>query len=216
MKGGVRVTEFRRQLRITVFSDYICPFCYVGDARLNRLRERYDLKVNWCFLEIHPETSVEGEPVSALGYSEDTWRRMMVTLQRLAQEEDIPFQNHDFTTNSRSALQLAEAAKAIDRDLFYRLHASLFEAFFVHEENIGDRLVLRRLAQEAGMSRHEVEWAWGDQTATARLRQYNMAARELAVRATPTFFVGARRLDGVVPVDRLFEAAQDAMGRAQS
>lgn len=35
------------ELRLTVFSDYICPFCYIGDARINRLREDFDLKVNW-------------------------------------------------------------------------------------------------------------------------------------------------------------------------
>ena len=41
-------------LLATVFTDYICPFCYVGDARLDRLREDYALKINWCFVEIHP------------------------------------------------------------------------------------------------------------------------------------------------------------------
>ena len=56
------------ELKVTVFSDYICPFCYIGDARLNRLRTRFELKVNWCFLEIHPETPPEGRPVRELGY----------------------------------------------------------------------------------------------------------------------------------------------------
>ena len=42
------------ELRISVFSDYSCPFCYIGSRRLRRLGERYDLKVNWCGLEIHP------------------------------------------------------------------------------------------------------------------------------------------------------------------
>ena len=47
-------------LLATVFSDYICPFCYVGDVRLDRLREYYELKISWCFVEIHPETPAEG------------------------------------------------------------------------------------------------------------------------------------------------------------
>ncbi len=57
-------------LLATVFTDYICPFCYVGDVRLDRLREHFDLKINWCFLEIHPETPAEGMDTSALGYSD--------------------------------------------------------------------------------------------------------------------------------------------------
>jgi predicted DsbA family dithiol-disulfide isomerase len=204
------VPESKPELKVTVFSDYICPFCYVGDARLKRLREAYDLRVNWCFLEIHPETSPAGEPVAALDYSADRWRRMMAALHRLAREEGLALREHDFTTSSHSALQLAEAAKFIDPELFYRLHASLFEAFFLRGENIGDRVLLRRLGQEAGMSEQEIERAWVDQAARARLKGYRLAAAELEVRATPTFFIGERRLDGVVPVEQMFAAARAA------
>ncbi len=55
-------------LKVTVFSDYICPFCYIGDLRLSRLREHFDLRVNWCAIEIHPETPAEGRPIESLGY----------------------------------------------------------------------------------------------------------------------------------------------------
>ncbi len=199
------------ELKVTVFSDYICPFCYLGAARLQRLRESYELRINWCFLEIHPETSSAGESVAALNYSAQTWQRMMAMLRQLAGEEDLVFREHDFTTNSRSALQLAEVAKFIDRDVFYRLHASLFEAFFRHGENIGERAVLHRLGCEAGMSEQQVEQAWRDAAAAERLRQHSMAARELGVRATPTFFVGDKRLDGVVPLAQLIAAVRAAL-----
>lgn len=205
------VEQSNPELKVTVFSDYICPFCYLGAARLARLRERYDLRVNWCFLEIHPETSPAGEPVASLDYSSRTWQRMMTTVRELAREEELLLREHDFTTNSRSALQLAEFAKFVDRDVFYHLHESLFEAFFRRGENIGDRAVLQRLGCEAGMSAQQVEQAWMDEAAAVRLRQYQMAARELGVRATPTFFVGEKRLDGVVPVAQLIEAARAAV-----
>lgn len=199
------------ELKVTVFTDYICPFCYVGAARLNRLRETYDLRVNWCFLEIHPETSPAGEPVTSLDYSSRTWQRMMATLRELAEQEELVLREHDFTTNSRSALQLAEVAKFTDRDTFYRLHDSLFEAFFCRGENIGERAVLQRLGCEAGMSEQQVEQAWRDDAAAARLQQYQAAAGELLVRATPTFFVGEERLNGVVPLAELLAAAGAAV-----
>lgn len=199
--------ETKPELKITVFSDYICPFCYVGDARLNHLRDTFDLKVNWCFLEIHPETSPEGEPISSLKYPPDTWRRMMTVLDQLADEENLSFLEHSFTTNSRSALQLAEAAKFIDAGVFYRLHKRLFEAYFSEGRNIGDRGVLRRLGIEAGLSEQQIEAAWQDEAVDNRLRQYAMAAHDLNVRATPTFFVGDQRLDGAVPVAQLARAA---------
>jgi len=199
------------ELKVTVFSDYICPFCYIGDARLNRLRASFELKVNWCFLEIHPETSPQGEPVSSLSYPAETWKRMMATLQQMAEQENLSLRDHDFTTNSRAALQLAEAAKTVGPAVFYRLHARLFEAFFAEGSNIGDRDCLRSLALDAGMTEAQTGAAWQDETVSKRLQDYLKAAQELRVQATPTFFIGERRLDGAVPVDQLVNAAQAAV-----
>jgi len=198
------------ELKVTVFSDYICPFCYIGDARLKRLRASFELKANWCFLEIHPETSPQGQSVSSLNYPAETWKAMMATLRQMAEEENLPLREHDFTTNSRSALQLAEAAKIINPAVFYRLHARLFEAFFSAGRNIGDRDCLRSLALDAGMTEAQIESAWQDEAVSKRLRQYRKAAQELRVQATPTFFIGERRLDGAVPIEQLFQAAEAA------
>jgi predicted DsbA family dithiol-disulfide isomerase len=199
------------ELKVTVFSDYICPFCYVGDARLNRLRACFELKVNWCFLEIHPETSPQGEPLSSLNYPAETWKHMMATLRQMAEEENLSLREHNFTTNSRSALRLAEAAKTIDPAVFYRLHARLFEAFFSAGRNIGDRDCLHSLALDAGMTEAQIGSAWRDETVSKRLQHYLKAAQQLRVQATPTFFIGKRRLDGAVSVDQLVQAAEAAL-----
>ena len=93
------VTE-KPELLATVFTDYICPFCYVGDVRLDRLREDYDLKINWCLLEMHPETRATGMDSSGLGYSEPKWQKMMYHLSRLAGEGGISLRRQTVTTNS--------------------------------------------------------------------------------------------------------------------
>jgi len=136
---------------------------------------------------------------------------MMATLRQMAEEENLSLREHDFTTNSRSALQLAEAAKTVDAAVFYRLHAQLFEAFFSAGRNIGDRDCLRSLALDAGMTEAQIGSAWQDEVVGERLQHYLTAARELRVQATPTFFIGKRRLDGAVSVDQLVHAAQAAV-----
>lgn len=187
-------------LLATVFSDYICPFCFVGDARLRRLRADYDLKINWCFLEIHPETPAAGMPIDRLGYPAPQWRRMMDTLGELAAEEGLELQPHDFTTNSHQALLLAEAAREAGADVFYRLNRRLYEAFFCEGRNIGDSMELRALARECGLADAIVDRAWQDPRYAQRLSDYRAAAREFGVQATPTIFFGKQqRLDGVQP-----------------
>ena len=202
-------TTGKPELLATVFTDYICPFCYVGDVRLDRLREDYDLKINWCFLEIHPDTPAEGMAIEALGYPDARWQQMMDNLSRLAAEEGITFQPHTFTTNSHKSLLLAEAAKDAGADIFYALHRRLFEAFFTEGLNIGDEAVLTDLANASGVPGEIVARAWADQRYEERLQQYLAAAHELDVRATPTIFFGEKqRLDGALPLSTFRQLAQ--------
>jgi predicted DsbA family dithiol-disulfide isomerase len=197
------------ELKLTVFSDYICPFCYVGHHRLTRLRDEYDLKINWCFIEIHPETSPEGEPVASLEYPSEQWNLLMQNLETVAKEEGIAMAEHSFTTNSKDALLLSEAAKEQGREKFYDLHEKLFAAFFVDGRNIGDRNILRELAAGSGMNSEAVESAWQDEKYRQRILSNYHAARQHAIQAVPTFIFGERKLTGVVTEDIMRSAAND-------
>lgn len=196
-------------LLATVFSDYICPFCYIGDLRLDRLREHFDLKLNWMLVEIHPETPVEGMPVSGLGYSDARWTQMMDNLARLAEEEGVTLHAQTTNPNSHQALLLAEAAKQAGADIFYKLHRRLFEACFVDGQNIGDAALLRQLATACGVPAEIVEQAWSDPRYAKKLQQNLLAAGRHDVRATPTvFFSEQHRLDGAVPYAQFVSTAR--------
>jgi predicted DsbA family dithiol-disulfide isomerase len=194
------------ELRVTVFSDYICPFCYVGHHRLMRLRDTYELKINWCFVEIHPETDAAGEPVSSLDYPSDYWNALMHNLETVAAEEGIRMATHDFTTNSHDALLLAEAAKQLGRETFYRLHEKLFSAYFIDQVNIGDRNQLRAIALACGIDEDTVESAWSDEQYRQRLLHNYDLARRYEIQGVPAFIFGERKLSGVVS-EKLMRAA---------
>ncbi len=197
------------ELKVTVFSDYICPFCYVGHHRLMRLRDQYELKINWRFIEIHPETSPEGEPVSSLEYPSQQWNQLMQNLEAVAREEGIAMAEHTFTTNSRDALLLSEAAKEQGREKFYDLHEKLFAAFFVDSRNIGDRNILRELAADSCLDSDVVESAWQDNKYQQRIQSNYQAARQHEIQAVPSFIFGERKLTGVVSEDVMRSAASD-------
>lgn len=197
------------ELRLTVFSDYICPFCYVGHHRLMRLRDEYDLKINWCFIEIHPETSAEGEPVASLEYPSEQWNQLMQNLEAVAREEGIAMAEHTFTTNSKDALLLSEAAKEQGREKFYDLHEKLFAAFFVDSRNIGDRNILRELAADSGIDNEAIESAWQNEKYRQRILSSHHAARQHEIQAVPSFIFGERKLTGVVTEDVMRSAARE-------
>ena len=207
------------ELKVSVISDYICPFCFIGHKRLATLRDHYDLKINWCFVEIHPETPALGHDVALLNYSEEYWNGLMKNLQQLASEENITLSPQTMTTNSRKALLLAEASKQLGPDYFYPLHESLFNAYFVNGQNIGDEQVLRKLAAECDIPDEIIEAAWSDpythgpedQTPKALL-PYLQYAGAIQASSVPTFIFSKEILSGVVTTDTLMEAARNMIG----
>lgn len=196
------------ELKVTVYSDYICPFCYVGHHRLLRLRDKYDLKINWCFLEIHPETAKQGEAIDSLDYPSEQWQQMMTNLKQVAREENIPLAEISFITNSRDALLLAEAAKQCGKEKFYALHEKLFSAYFVDSMNIGDRNILRDIALSCDVDSNIIESAWTDDEYNKRLLNNFNSARQHNVQSVPSFVFGDRILTGVV-AETAFRAAAD-------
>lgn len=198
-------------IQVTVFSDYICPFCYVGSHRLLALAHEFDLDILWANIEIHPDNPPEGRPVEELGYQPDQWRRMMTALGRMAESEGLAIAERTFTTSSRQALLLAEAAKALGPDTFACIHDRLFRAYFGEGRNIGDPRVLTAVAAECGMSQAQVEDAWIEPRYRERLREYREAAAHLGVTGTPTYIIADRRaLVGAVETEELREALAGA------
>ncbi len=198
---------FLPELKVTVYSDYICPFCYVGHHRLMRLRDSYELKINWRFLEIHPETSAEGEPVDSLQYPSEQWQKMLANLTRIAEEENIPLSQLTFITNSKDALLLSEASKQCGRETFYALHEKLFKAYFVEGKNIGNKNTLKEIALANGIDEKIIESAWADDVHQKQLLSNFESARAHNVQSVPSFIFGQKVLSGVVAESVFREAA---------
>lgn len=193
------------ELKISVFSDYICPFCYIGHHRIQQLQNEYDLKINWCFVEIHPETPAEGMPTTSLNYSDEQWQGIVNSLNNLLEEDQLPFKHeHQFTTNSHHALLLAEATKPYGAELFYRLHNRLFEAFFVDMLNIGDKDVLTDIAINCQVPAEAIELALSnDASLEKHLQLYMQYAQQVQITGVPTTIIGQEKIAGVPSVSSL-------------
>ena len=51
---------------IEVFSDYVCPWCYLGSARVARLQKEHGVQVKFVHFPLHPDTPQEGKSLEAL------------------------------------------------------------------------------------------------------------------------------------------------------
>src|SRR5260370_17201269 len=77
-------------LKIVMFSDYICPFCYVGFETMRRLKPEFDFQLEWRGFQIHPDWPAEGIPAEKFREGGDaaarqaTWQRITARADPLA------------------------------------------------------------------------------------------------------------------------------------
>lgn len=197
---------------VWVYSDYACPFCYVGDERLRRLGRKVRIEPRWRPLELHPGLPADGLPIEQLGYPPEQWSAMQRAVEEMAEELELPFRLPDFAANSHEALQAAEFAKDLGRDIFRRIHGALFRAYLVEGRNFGRREELLTMAEESGVDREGLESALQDGRYEAELKEARAEAERYGIGGTPTFLFGRYKVVGAAPLPVMEEAA----GRAAS
>jgi predicted DsbA family dithiol-disulfide isomerase len=164
--------------------------------------------VEWKPLEIHPETPPAGRPRGE-ALSGPRFEAARAHLARMAAEEGIEgFGSPDLIANSRLALQAAEYAQDVEPARFDAFSRALFHAYFVDGENIGDRVVLRRLAGEAGLDVAGLDAALDEGRYLPALEESQAEAHEYGINGTPSFIVGRYLVVGAQPTAVLDEALQ--------
>ena len=184
-----------RPLGIIVYSDYVCPWCYIGHERIERLAREHPVAIEWRPFELHPETPRDGARLTGrLGSSERAraWSRNILAL---AAESNIPMAMPQVIANSHRALEAAEFARTTGA--FNAMHRALFAAYFEHGRDIGDIDVLCEIARECGVDDQRLRQALADETFAAEIDRITNEARANEVLSTPTFiFEGGFRMTG--------------------
>lgn len=198
------------RIPVQFYFDYICPFCYIGSERLDRVVRRYPIAVNYRFVEIHPDNPPEGRPLSELGYPPEQWRQMTQTLESMAAKDGLPLAERTFTTNSRRALLLAQTVLDHRPESFHALHRALFRAYFADGLNIGDPAVLREIASQQDIA-DLLPTAWETAAPMTRFLEHVEAAQRIGLTGVPTLVVGTRAFPGAISVETL-EAALEHDG----
>jgi predicted DsbA family dithiol-disulfide isomerase len=188
-------------MKLVMFSDFICPFCYIGFETVRKLKPEFDLEIEWRGFQIHPEWPAEGMPASEYrrGMDPETRRAIWARIQAMAENTGFTMKPPELLTNSRIALEAAEFAQECGRGEAFE--ERVYRAYFNEGLNIGDQGVLAKLAAEVGIDRDELNLAIESNRYTARLRDNTIEAHERGVSGVPTFFVGDYPLVGAQSED---------------
>jgi len=211
-------------LKVEIWSDVVCPWCYIGKRRfesaLARFAHRDEVEVVWRSFELDPNAPRlrEGDYADRLARKYGTTREQAVQMHEritaTAADEGLSFRFDQAragnTFDAHRLVHLAATSGIQDQ-----VKERLMRAYFSEGEAIGDRDTLLRLVEEAGISADQARSVLSSDTYAADVRADEREAAELGITGVP-FFVLDRRygVSGAQPADVLLQALEQAWREA--
>ncbi|MBI4286975.1 MAG: DsbA family oxidoreductase [Chloroflexi bacterium] len=201
-------------VKVSVYSDYICPFCFIGKSRVDRLEKEHAVEVEWKGFEIHPETPASGADMESLGFDENVAAIMRKHIDELARDAGLQIKMPARISNSRLALLVGEFAREQGR--FKEYHGAVFKAYWQEGKDIGDPEVIFSITAGIGLDTKELAAYLKNHEATARLDKYVREAREYGVDGVPTFVIGDKMVVGAQPYEVLEQIVEEELSAADT
>ena len=202
-------------MKIEIWSDVMCPFCYIGkrnfETALEQFSEKNHIEVIWKSFQLDPSLpevatdSQEDYLVKRKGMSPEQVQEMLAHVTETAKKANLDYHlDKSVMVNSRKAHQLIQFAKT--KMLGDEAEERLFKAFFTEGKNIADLATLTQLGKDIGLNEQELHQAFTDDQYQLAVSQDIQEARNLGVSGVP-FFVFDRKygVSGAQPPQAFLE-----------
>lgn len=185
-------------MRIDIWSDVVCPWCYIGKRHLEEalagFEHRDEVEVVYHSFELDPsapqvpvETTVQAL-ARKFGGSVAQTRQMMKQADDVAAQAGLEFRHHDAPhARTIDAHRLLHLARAEGRQA--ELKEALLAAYFGRGESMGDHAVLRRVAVETGLDAGRVDEVLGSDEYATDVRADIDQARAYGAGGVPFYVV---------------------------
>ncbi|QFT89147.1 DSBA-like thioredoxin domain protein [Bacillus sp. THAF10] len=205
-------------MKIEIWSDFVCPFCYIGKRRLEAALEKFphreEVKIEFKSFELDPTAKVDPDftvyemLAKKYGMPVEEAKRMSANVAKQAAEVGLTF-NFDtaITTNTFDAHRLAKLAesKGVEKVVTERL----MQAYFTDSEHIGDREYLKELGTSIGLEEAKIEEVLESDAYEKEVRFDQQEAREIGVQGVPFFVFNSKyAISGAQPGEVFLEALE--------
>lgn len=183
-------------MKVDIWSDVRCPFCYIGKRKfemgLEKFSNKNNIEVEWHSFELDP-TLVTRTDVNTIdhisevkGISRKQGEEMHEYVSNVAKEVGLDF-NFDKTVvaNSFNAHRLIQLAKV--KGVANEVEEALFKAHFTEGKNIDDAETLMNIGVSAGIERDELKNTIDSEEFSKQVRQDEQQAQLYGINGVPFF-----------------------------
>lgn len=199
-------------MRIDIWSDVVCPWCYIGKRRLESALADFphEVEVVWHSFQLDP--GAPAEPVETVaqalgrkyGGGEQAGRDMVDRVEAVAAEEGMIWRHHDSqrvgTVDAHRLLHLALAESGPGKQ--GQLKEALLAAYFVNAENVADQAVLQRIGAAVGLDPVRVDEVLAGAEFTDEVWADQQRAGAYGATGVPFYVIDGRYgVSGAQPAD---------------
>lgn len=183
-------------IKMKVFSDFSCPYCYLGLGLINRLIEDgIELDVEWIPFELDPNAAL-GETDLFTVYPEKYVVGAINKLSRLGEEVNVKYNNINSKFNTRRAHLAGYYAK--EHNMYAEYSKAVFKAYFEDVLNVADVDVLNQIAENIGLDITEMNESIDSGKYDSRLAEDLKLGKNYSISSIPTFIINDEfRMSGV-------------------
>ncbi|MFB6156787.1 MAG: DsbA family protein [Haloferacaceae archaeon] len=204
------MSETRPDRRITIYSDYVCPFCYLGRQSLSRYQADRDeeLTVDWHPFDLRagkrgPDGGIDHDADD--GKDDAYYEQARQNVRRLSEKYDVEMAQEIARDVDSLPAQVAShyVKETAPYERWLEFDVALFEALWEDGRDIGDLDVLADVAADAGLDPDEVRDAATDPERREAVEALFDEARREGITGVPTFAYDGYAARGAVPPEQL-------------
>lgn len=205
-------------MKIEVWSDFVCPFCYIGkrrlEAALEKLPFRNEVIIQYKSYELDSdaETNPEGSYYELLskqlGIPLEEAKSSTAHIMEQANEVGLTFHFDTMqSTNTFNAHRVAKFAEKQGKG--NEMTERILKAHFTDSAHIGNSLVLSQLANEVGLDKHEVQELLEITSMSNLVREDQELAKQIGVQGVPFFVFNEKyAVSGAQPIEIFIEVLE--------
>ena len=209
------------QIQLSVTSDFVCPWCYIGEKRLARSIESLptgiDVQLQWLPFELNPDMPLEGmERRSYRSRKFGSWERSqaMDAQTVLAGRDDGATFDYEAIKRTPNTFLAHRVSWFAQREGKQRAFVeAAFQAYFAHGRDIGSESVLAEVAGGTGLDRDAVAAFLSSDDGATSVRALERTALERGVRGVPYLDIGGTTMLGAQPAETILQTIIEAAGR---
>ncbi len=195
-------------MRLDIFADIACPWCYVGDVRLKRAltETNTNAEIVWHPFQLQPSLPLTGENWETFSLQKfggaANRQRAFASVASAAREDGIVFEFETIANaaNTRDAHRLILLAQEQGRAI--ELANVFFKAYFTDGANLNDFSTLEQLAASVGISKNETRALLAGETLIKEVEESQHLASQLGISGVPFYiFNKTQALSGAQPLE---------------